>query len=238
MQQLKIPEWKMERTTMDFITKLPRTGSGHDAIWVIMDRLTKSAHFLPMCEDYKMDRLARLYLNEIVARYDVPVSIISDQSFHIKVLAINARGTRNPVRHEYVLPPFDRRSELARLYLNEIVARYDVPVSIISDQSFHIKVLAINARGTRNPAKVRKEQLIGPELVQETIEKISHIKDRLKAVRNCQKSYVDKRRKPLEFSEGSRSNSWEQQVVSELVEKLDKKKNNIQVQQSLLSWPS
>ncbi|GJZ06790.1 putative reverse transcriptase domain-containing protein, partial [Tanacetum coccineum] len=57
------------RITMDFVTKLPRTSSGHDTIWVIMDRLTKSADFLPMREDYKMDRLARLYLNEIVARH-------------------------------------------------------------------------------------------------------------------------------------------------------------------------
>ncbi|GJU97818.1 putative reverse transcriptase domain-containing protein [Tanacetum coccineum] len=50
---------------MDFVTKLPRISSGHDTIWVIVDRLTKSAHFLPMREDYKMERLARLYLNEI-----------------------------------------------------------------------------------------------------------------------------------------------------------------------------
>ncbi|GKA22102.1 putative reverse transcriptase domain-containing protein [Tanacetum coccineum] len=66
------------RDNMDFVTKLPRTSSGHDTIWVIMDRLTKSAYFLPMCKDYKMDRLARLYLNEIVARYGVPILIISD----------------------------------------------------------------------------------------------------------------------------------------------------------------
>ncbi|GJX71013.1 putative reverse transcriptase domain-containing protein [Tanacetum coccineum] len=67
--QPEIPEWKWEGIAMDFVTKLPRTSSGHDTIWVIMDRLTKSAHFLPMREDYKMDRLARLYLNEIVARH-------------------------------------------------------------------------------------------------------------------------------------------------------------------------
>ncbi|GJU78401.1 putative reverse transcriptase domain-containing protein [Tanacetum coccineum] len=65
--------------TMDFMTKFPRTSSGNDTIWVIIDRLTKSAHFLPMCEDYKMDRLAMLYLNEIVARHGVPNSIISDR---------------------------------------------------------------------------------------------------------------------------------------------------------------
>nr|GEW66578.1 hypothetical protein [Tanacetum cinerariifolium] len=63
---------------MDFVTKLPKTNSGHDTILVIMDRLTKSAHFLPMRKDYKMNRLARLYLNEIVARHGVPILIISD----------------------------------------------------------------------------------------------------------------------------------------------------------------
>ncbi|GJZ72497.1 putative reverse transcriptase domain-containing protein [Tanacetum coccineum] len=67
-----------EYVAMEFVTKLPRTSSGHDTIWVIMDRLTKSTHFLPMHEDYKMDRLAILYLNEIVARHGVPISIISD----------------------------------------------------------------------------------------------------------------------------------------------------------------
>nr|GFC58138.1 reverse transcriptase domain-containing protein [Tanacetum cinerariifolium] len=66
--------------TMDFLTKLPRTSSGHDTIWVTMDWLTKFAYFLPMCEDYKMDRLARLYLNEIVAIHGVPISIISDRN--------------------------------------------------------------------------------------------------------------------------------------------------------------
>ncbi|GJZ78826.1 putative reverse transcriptase domain-containing protein [Tanacetum coccineum] len=71
LQQPKIPEWKWERIAMDFVMKLPRTSSGHDLIWAIVDRLTKSAHFLPMREDYKMDRLARLYLNVIVARHGV-----------------------------------------------------------------------------------------------------------------------------------------------------------------------
>nr|GEX49191.1 retrotransposon protein, putative, Ty3-gypsy subclass [Tanacetum cinerariifolium] len=67
------------RITMDFVTKLPRTSSGHDTIWVIVDRLTKFAHFLPMRKDYKMYRLVRLYLNKIVARHGVSISIISDR---------------------------------------------------------------------------------------------------------------------------------------------------------------
>ena len=79
LQQPEIPEWKWEQISMDFITKLPRTRKGHDSIWVIVDRLTKSAYFLPIREDFGIDRLAQLYVNEIVMRHGVPVSIISDR---------------------------------------------------------------------------------------------------------------------------------------------------------------
>ncbi|GJW14074.1 putative reverse transcriptase domain-containing protein [Tanacetum coccineum] len=79
LQQPEIPVWKWERITMDFITKLPRTPSVYDSIWVIVDRLTKSAQFIPMNEKYKMEKLTRLYLKEIVCRHGVPVSIISDR---------------------------------------------------------------------------------------------------------------------------------------------------------------
>ncbi|GJS84964.1 reverse transcriptase domain-containing protein [Tanacetum coccineum] len=79
LQQPEIPEWKWEKITMDFVTKLPKSSSGHDTIWVVVDRLTKSAHFLPIREDYKTEKLAKIYTNEIVARHGVPVSIISDR---------------------------------------------------------------------------------------------------------------------------------------------------------------
>nr|GEW09189.1 putative reverse transcriptase domain-containing protein [Tanacetum cinerariifolium] len=79
LQQPKIPEWKWEKMTMDLVTKFPKSSSGYDAIWVIVDGLTKSAHFLPSREDYKIEKLARIYINEIVARHGVPVSIISDR---------------------------------------------------------------------------------------------------------------------------------------------------------------
>ncbi|GJU22092.1 reverse transcriptase domain-containing protein [Tanacetum coccineum] len=65
-KQLEIPEWKWENITMDFIIKLPRTRSGHDAIWVVVDRLTKSVHFLAIREDYSTEKLERLYTDEII----------------------------------------------------------------------------------------------------------------------------------------------------------------------------
>ena len=65
LQPLDIPEWKWECITMDFVSGLPRTFRKHDAIWVIVDRLTKSAHFLPINMTYSLDRLADLYVDEI-----------------------------------------------------------------------------------------------------------------------------------------------------------------------------
>ena len=64
---------------MDFVSGLPHTASGYDAIWVIVDRLTKTAHFLPIKQTYSTDRLARLYVSRIVCLHGVPVSIVSDR---------------------------------------------------------------------------------------------------------------------------------------------------------------
>ncbi|GKB06654.1 putative reverse transcriptase domain-containing protein [Tanacetum coccineum] len=80
--QPEIPMWKWERITMDFVTKLPKTSSEHDTIWVIVDRLTKSSHFIPTQETYSMETLTRLYIKEIVSRHGVPISIISDRDSH------------------------------------------------------------------------------------------------------------------------------------------------------------
>ncbi|GJU49718.1 reverse transcriptase domain-containing protein [Tanacetum coccineum] len=77
-----IPEWKWEKITMDFITKLPKMVAGFDSIWVIVDRLTKSAHFLPMRETDSTEKLTRLYMKEIVARHRISESIISDPDSH------------------------------------------------------------------------------------------------------------------------------------------------------------
>ncbi|GJY30366.1 putative reverse transcriptase domain-containing protein [Tanacetum coccineum] len=68
-----IPQWKWENITMDFVTKLPKTATGQDMIWVIVDRLTKSAHFLPMGDDDTLEKLTRQYLKKVGSRHGVPV---------------------------------------------------------------------------------------------------------------------------------------------------------------------
>ncbi|GJW11454.1 putative reverse transcriptase domain-containing protein [Tanacetum coccineum] len=180
-----IPIWKWEGIATDFVTKLPRTSSGHDIIWVIVDRLTKSAHFLPMHEDYKMERLARLYLNDIVARHGVLISIISDWDSHFtsRACVLDFGGS------------LDVHLPLVELSYNNSYhsSVRCAPFEALYGRKCHSLIMWV---------EVREGQLIGPELVQETTEKISQIKDRLKAARDRQKSYADKRRKPLEFSVG------------------------------------
>ncbi|GJX69259.1 putative reverse transcriptase domain-containing protein [Tanacetum coccineum] len=82
LQQSEILVWKWERITMDFVSGLLRTLSGYDTIWVIVDQLTKSAHFLPMKKTDTMEKLTQLYLKEIMCRHGVPISIISNQDSH------------------------------------------------------------------------------------------------------------------------------------------------------------
>ncbi|KAM2285906.1 hypothetical protein ACFX1S_038450 [Malus domestica] len=79
LQSLPIPQWKWEDITMNFVYKLPRTQNGYDGIWVVVDRLTKSAHFIPVRENYSLNQLAERFVFEMVRYHRVPVSIISDR---------------------------------------------------------------------------------------------------------------------------------------------------------------
>ncbi|GJV45664.1 putative reverse transcriptase domain-containing protein, partial [Tanacetum coccineum] len=198
LQQLEIPVWKWESISMDFVTKLPMTSSGYDRIWVIVDRLTKSAHFLPMHEDYKMERLASLYLNKIVARHGTLLEMST--AYHPQTDGESERTIQT-------------LEDMLRACIIDFMGSWDVHLPLVEfsyNNSYHSSVRcapfeALYSRKCRSPimwAEVGEGQLIGPELVQETTKKISQIKDRLKAARNRQKNYADKRRKPLEFSVG------------------------------------
>ncbi|GJU31157.1 putative reverse transcriptase domain-containing protein [Tanacetum coccineum] len=147
--------------------------------------------------DYKMERLARLYLNEIVARHGVPISIISDRDSRFTSRfwqsMQEALGTRLDMSTAYH-PQTDGQSERTIQTLEDMLrAVRCAPNKALYGRKCHSPIMW---------AEVGEGQLIGPELVQETTEKISQIKDRLKAARDRQKSYADKRRKPLEFSVG------------------------------------
>ncbi|GJV85248.1 putative reverse transcriptase domain-containing protein [Tanacetum coccineum] len=197
---------------MDFITKLPRTPSGYDSIWVVVDRLTKSAHFIPMNEKYKIEKLTRLYLKEIVCRHGVHVSIISDRDPHFASRfwrsLQKSLGTNLDMSTAYH-PKTDGQSERTIQTLEDMLracvinfgSGWDkhLPLAEFSyNNSYHasIKVAPFEAlyeRKCRSPvcwSEVGDAQLKGPEMIRETTEMIVQIKNRLLAARSRQKSYA------------------------------------------------
>ncbi|GJY73895.1 putative reverse transcriptase domain-containing protein [Tanacetum coccineum] len=199
--QPEIPMWKWERITMDFVTKLPKTSTGHDTIWVIVDRLTKSAHFIPIRATDSMETLTRLYIKEIVSRHGVPIFIISDHDSHFTSRfwqsLQNALGTQLDMSTTYH-PETDGQSERTIQTLEDMLRACVIDFGKGWDK--HLPLC-------RSPvcwAKVGDSQLTGPEIIQETTEKIIQIRQRLQAARDRQRSYANVRRKPLEFQVGDR----------------------------------
>ncbi|GJZ06724.1 putative reverse transcriptase domain-containing protein, partial [Tanacetum coccineum] len=211
---------------MDFITKLPRTPSGYDSIWVIIDRLTKSAHFIPINEKFKMERLTRLYLKEIVCRHGVPVSIILDRDpcFALrfwtslqKLLGTNL--DMSTIYHPETVGQSERMiqtlEDMLRACVIDFGSGWDkhLPLAEFSyNNSYHSSnkaapFEALYGRKYRSLvcwSEVGDAQLTGPEMIREMTEMIVQIKNRLLAARSRQKSYADVRRKPLEFEVGDK----------------------------------
>lgn len=226
LQQPEIPQWKWERITMDFITKLPKTSGGYNAIWVIVDRLTKSAHFIPIRETYSMDQLTRLYVKEIVSKHGAPISIISDRDSRFTSnfwqSLQDSFGTKLDMSTAYH-PQTDGQSERTIQTLEDMLracvidfgngwANHLPLIEFSYNNSYHTSIKtapfeALYGRKCRSPvcwAEVGEAQLTGPDMVRETTEKIIQIRDRLQTARSRQKSYADVRRKPLEFQIGDR----------------------------------
>nr|GEW65727.1 putative reverse transcriptase domain-containing protein [Tanacetum cinerariifolium] len=186
-----------EKITMDFVLRLPRTPSGYDSIWVILDRLTKSAHFLPMKKMDSIEKLAQQYLNEIFYRHGVPVSIVSDRD-------------KTDGQSERTIQTLEDMLRACVIDFGNILDRYLPLVEFSYNNSYHASIKAapfeaLYGRKCRSPvcwSKVRDSQLTGPELTRETTEKIVQIKNRLLTARSRQKSYADVRCKPMEFEVG------------------------------------
>ncbi|GJR87407.1 reverse transcriptase domain-containing protein [Tanacetum coccineum] len=225
--QPDIPEWKWDNITMDFVTKLPKSSQGYDTIWVIVDRLTKSAIFMPMREVDPLDKLARMYLKEVVTKHGIPVSIICDRdprfSSNFWKSLQKALGTSLDMSTAYH-PETDGQSERTIQTLEDMLRACVIDfgngwVKHLPLVSFHTTINSYHAsikaapfealygRKCRSPvcwAEVGQVQLTGPELVQETTERIIQVKQRMQAARDRQKSYADLKRKPMKFQVGDK----------------------------------
>nr|GEX17678.1 putative reverse transcriptase domain-containing protein [Tanacetum cinerariifolium] len=172
---------------MDFVTGLPRTPSGYDSIWVIVDQLTKSAHFLPMKKTGSIEKLAELYLKEIVCRHGVPVSVISDRdslftlSFWVSLQ--KALGTQLDLSTAYH-PKTDGQSKRTIQTLEDMLQAC---------------VIDFGSSWDKHLPEAGESQLTGSKLVRETTEKIVQIKNRLLTARSRQKSYANLKRRLTKF---------------------------------------
>nr|GEV73640.1 putative reverse transcriptase domain, ribonuclease H-like domain, aspartic peptidase domain protein [Tanacetum cinerariifolium] len=211
---------------MDFVTKLPKSSQGFDTIWVIVDRLTKSTIFTPIRETDPMDKLARIYLKEVVTRHEIPVSIISDRDSRFASnfwrSLQSALGTRLDMSTAYH-PEIDGQSERTIQTLEDMLracaidfgkgwVNYLPLVEFSYNNSYHATIKAapfeaLYGRKCRSPVcwtEVGEAQILGPELIQETTEMIVQIKQRMQAAGDRQKSYADLKRKPMEFQVGDK----------------------------------
>ncbi|GKE87452.1 putative reverse transcriptase domain-containing protein, partial [Tanacetum coccineum] len=182
----------------DFVMKLPRSSQGYDTIWVIVDRLTKSAIFVPIRETDPMDKLARMYLKE------------------------NALGTNLDMSTVYH-PQTDGKSERTIQTLKDMLRACAIDfgkgwvnhlplVKFSYNNSYHAIIKAapfeaLYGRKCRSPVcwtEVGKTQILGPNLIQETTDKIIQIKQRMQAARDRQTSYADLKHKQMEFQVGDK----------------------------------
>ncbi|GJT79058.1 putative reverse transcriptase domain-containing protein [Tanacetum coccineum] len=202
--QPETPQWKWENITMDFVTKFPKTTT----------------------EDDTLEKLTRQYLKEVVSRYGVPVSIISNRdgkfTLHFWKTLNKALGTRLDMSTAYH-PQTDCQSEITIQTLEDMLRAcvldfgkgWDKHLPLVEfpyNKSYHTSIKAapfeaLYGRKCRSPicwAEFGDRQLTSPEIIHETTEKIVQIKSRIQATCDHQKSYADVRRKPLEFQVGDK----------------------------------
>ncbi|GKB88219.1 putative reverse transcriptase domain-containing protein [Tanacetum coccineum] len=176
--QPEIPMWKWERITMDFITKLPKTSNGHDTIWVIVDRLTKSAHFIPTrATDSTQLHMSTTYHPETDGQSERTIQTLK---YMLRACVIDfGKG-------------WDKHLPLVEFSYNN---SYHASIKAAPFEALYGR----KCRSSVCWAEVGDSQLMGPKIIQETTKKIVQIRQRLQAARDRQRSYANIRRKPLEF---------------------------------------
>lgn len=209
---------------MDFVIGLPRTPSGKNSIWVIIDRLTKSAHFLPISNTDTLGSLTRLYVKEIVHLHGIPNSIVSDRdprfTSHFWKSLSTALGTKLKFSSAYH-PQIDGQSkriiqsleDMLRACVLDFKGSWKNHLSLKEfayNNSFQATIQmapyeALYGRKCRSPLfwdEVGERNLLGPEIIHEMKNQVQVIRDKMATAQSCQKSYSDTRRKDLLFEEG------------------------------------
>ncbi|WVZ97896.1 LOW QUALITY PROTEIN: hypothetical protein U9M48_043399 [Paspalum notatum var. saurae] len=196
---------------MNFIVGLPRTQKGYDSIWVIIDRFTKSAHFIPVKTTYRAKQYAELYISQIVSLHGVPQTITSDRgslfvSRFLEQLQI-ALGT-NLIRSSAYHPQTSGQVERVNQILEDMLRACALTYSTKWDECLPLAEFTYNNSYQKSLEMAPFEALygehvtFGPDLVTQAKEQVKFIHSNLKRAQSRQKSYSDKRRRPLVFEKG------------------------------------
>jgi hypothetical protein len=225
MQPLSIPAWKWDNISMDFIVRLPLTPRKHDSIWVIVDRLTKTAHFIPVHTIYSAERYAEIYIDLLVRLHGVPKTILSDRGtqFVARFWAQVHESLATKLIHSSSYHPqtdgqTERVNQIVEDMLRACVIHFDkswdkclalAEFAYNNSYQASLKMAPFEALYGRrcctrlNWSQAGERTLFGPKLIQEAEEKVSVIRENLRAAQMRQKSYHDKAKAPREFEIGN-----------------------------------
>ncbi|WVZ89652.1 LOW QUALITY PROTEIN: hypothetical protein U9M48_036031 [Paspalum notatum var. saurae] len=200
LQPLKVPEWKWEEITMDFIVGLPRTQKGYNSIWVVVDRLTKVTHFIPVNTTYSGAKLAELYISRIICLHGVPKRIISD------------RGSQFTSRFwEQLHDSLDTKLRFSTAYHPQTEGQIERTNPILEfsyNNSYQASLKkspfeALYGKRCRTPLfwnHTGEKQVFGPDIIQNAEQQLRI--ENLRVAQSRQRSYADVRWRDLSFKVG------------------------------------
>ncbi|WVZ64347.1 hypothetical protein U9M48_013880 [Paspalum notatum var. saurae] len=211
LQPLKIPEWKWEEISMDFIVGLPMTKKGYNSIWVVVDRLTKVAHFIPVNTTCSGARLVELYIFRIICLHGVPKRIISDRGSHLLHDSLDSKLRFSTAYHPQTNGQTKRTNQILENMLRACAIQYgtsfdkSLPYAEFSYNNSYqssLKKSPFEALRCRTPLfwnQTGEKQVFGPDLIRDAEEQIKMVRENLRVAQSRQKSYADVRRRDLTF---------------------------------------
>ncbi|WVZ52451.1 hypothetical protein U9M48_003506 [Paspalum notatum var. saurae] len=221
LQPLKVPEWKWEEITMDFIVGLPRTQKGYNSIWVVVDRLTKVAHFIPVNITYSGARLVELYISRIVCLHGVPKKIIFDRGSQFTSRfweqlhdSLDTKLRFSTTYHPQTDGQIERTNQVLEDMLRACAIQYGtswdkcLPYAEFSYNNSYQASLkkspfeALYGRRCRTPLfwdQIGEKQVFSPGIIEDVEQQLRVVQENLKIAQSRQKSYADNRRRELNF---------------------------------------
>ncbi|WVZ80470.1 hypothetical protein U9M48_027941 [Paspalum notatum var. saurae] len=221
LQSLKVPEWKWEEITMDFIVGLPRTQKGYNSIWVVIDRLIKVAHFIPVNTTYSGAKLAELYISRIVCLHGVPKRIISDRGSQFtsrfwKQLhdSLDTKLRFSTAYHSQTDGQIERTNQILEDILRACAIQYGTSwdkclpyAEFYHNNTYQVSLKkspfeALYGKRCRTSLfwnQIGEKQVFGPDIIQDAEQQLQIVQENLRVAQSRQRSYADVRRRDLSY---------------------------------------